>query len=365
MSNRVVRAERYHDTRALANRLAHDRAAEAAATMVGSEHSHSEAEPDEPGDVDPQFQMMMNAFTAALAQVPAFQAPPVVQPAAVPPQAVPPPAGNVAPVIQYLPNNTIKLPLFTGTIPDPKDPTNSKKKIKCSPASVVSALARMDAFFEAYQHSYPTDTLKLIALLGCFPTFSAAAYWYEGDSGKEAFGSYTDFKVSFLAHFGASKADVLKYDHDFLHFKMHPSDSVSSYYTSYLQLLAEMKAVGKPVQSQWQITKFVDGLVPRLYIEVNRIFRRYPEFTLEDLMNEAEMEEKTFKPPTIPKPTGITPQLKGFQGKGKYNNKPKQRFACFWCKTNEHTHTSCPKIAAKRADGTWEDRPRDGAGPSK
>jgi hypothetical protein len=49
------------------------------------------------------------------------------------------------PIIQHLPNNTIKLPTFKGVCEDPRD----KRPVKSLPATASSCLHRMDAFFIA------------------------------------------------------------------------------------------------------------------------------------------------------------------------------------------------------------------------
>jgi hypothetical protein len=128
-----------------------------------------------------------------------------------------------------------------------------------------------------------------------------------------------------------------------------------------------MAAIGKPVQPEnWQITKFIDGMRDDLKREVSRIYRRSPKLSLEDVMSEAEMEEPSLKS----KPTSITPQVQGLQtnppqrhGQSKRNNNQKAP-VCFFCKSRGHVMKDCPKVAKKRAAGQWEDRSRNGAGPS-
>jgi len=111
-----------------------------------------------------------------------------------------------------------------------------------------------------------------------------------------------------------------------------------------------MEAVGKPVESHWQCTKFVDGLKLAVKKEVNRTFTRKSSLTLEELYIEAEMEETALKP-TFSQTS--QPKLKGFQQRSKGT-------FCYFCESRAHTAATCPKIAAKKAAGTWEERPPRG-----
>jgi hypothetical protein len=125
--------------------------------------------PSEQGD-DPaspaEARAAAAAFAAALAPMTA-----ALQNVSVAPPT--PTASNVsaapvvaAPVI-HLPANTMKLPSFKGTMPDPRS-SDRKAEISASLAIVASILQRMDAFFDPYAQSFPTERLKLNALIsGC------------------------------------------------------------------------------------------------------------------------------------------------------------------------------------------------------
>jgi hypothetical protein len=292
--------------------------------------------------------MLVTAFAAALAQVPALQQP--QQPA----QA----SASVTPAVApQLPTNVIKLPTFYGTVSDPSD---SKQKSRSSPASVVSMLSRMDAYFETYASSYPTEDLKLNALLACFPPNSAAQFWYESDVGKSSFRTYDDFKVSFAARFGATAADKAKYQADFFHIRQLKNEPVHAFNTRFFQLVAEMKAIGQPVDSSTQVARYIDGLSPVLRPNIHRIQRTTQGLTLDAIMSEAEMEEKLNPLPKLPH---VPPAMRGMQTKP---NKPapKGRKKCFYCSSEDHIMKNCPKVAKKKANGTWHDRPQSGAGPS-
>ena len=130
-------------------------------------------------------------------------------------------------------------------------------------------------------------------------------------------------------------------------------ESVGAYYVRYLRLLSEM-AANKPVDSATQIAKFVDGLQPGLRAEISRIHRRAPTMTLDDISSEAEKEERANPPKTTPV------QVNGIETN---NHKPvKRSFFCRGDKGKTHTAENCPEIAKRKANGTWQDRPRKQAG---
>ena len=91
-----------------------------------------------------------------------------------------------------------------------------------------------------------------------------------------------------------------------------------------------------------QVNKFVRGLSPSIRDEVERAHVRNPEMTVEDLFQEAKLEETFAK--RKPKPY-TKPQLRGVNTTTK----------CFFCK-GPHNARDCPKIAAKKAVGSWEER---------
>lgn len=302
------------------------------------EHAGSGSAP--PGDIS---QAMATAFAAALAPLAtAVQNLSVVPPPAQAPSvtASGPSAGTV-PDIQNLPANTIKLPVFEGTMPDPRS-NDKNKEVSASPALVSSTLQRIDAFFASYQHSFPTDQLKLSALISCFPPGSPASAWYESDDGMLSFGTFADFRVAFQSHFGPTEVDKQRYDEQLKSFAQASDESVVAYYTRFKQLCAELKAVGKPVQLHWQKTTFVLGLKEKLKREVSRIFNRDSSLSLEQLYSEAEMEESLQKPP-------VRPAVRGIRGKT-----PRK---CFWCKSPDHLGKDCPKVNEMKRNGTWKDKP--------
>jgi hypothetical protein len=124
------------------------------------------------------------------------------------------------------------------------------------------------------------------------------------------FQYYDEFKVAFSNRFGPNAADKGKCQQKILHVRQGKKESVGSYYTRYLQLLDEMKAIGKAVDAEQQIVRFIDGLSPSLSVEVVSIHRRTIVMTLDAAMSEAEMEEKA-----NPSPKPVPRALNGMQTK--------------------------------------------------
>jgi hypothetical protein len=178
ISDRADRRQRYNQSRERA--------------MADPPHQ-GQGGPQQPGAIDPHLQLLIQAFSQAFSPIPAPQQP------YVPPGAAPAPAVTTTQIVQQLPSNVIKLPIVYGTVVDASDP---KSRIRCSPASVISCISRMDAFFDTYAQSYPTEDNKLNAIISCFPPNSAAQSWYESDQGKRSFATYAQLKLAFAQRFG-------------------------------------------------------------------------------------------------------------------------------------------------------------------
>jgi hypothetical protein len=233
-------------------------------------------------------------------------------------------------------NNAIKLPVFRGESTDDKDPLPQ-------PADVVAFTKHVDAVFHAYQNTYATEELKLDVLLSCFPPGSPAAKWYDSADGRSSFATYADFSVAFWRVYGPTEADKQRYEEKFQNFRQLETSTVRAYYSRFLHMLSNMEACGVPVQLHQARSKFVNGLRPVLKREVYRQRGRQPNMSLEELLHEAENEERLHKPSTVPSVRAINGQEH-----------------CFFCKDPNHASKDCPKIARKKANSTWEERPQKG-----
>jgi hypothetical protein len=246
---------------------------------------------------------------------------------------------NPSPPIVTLPARTVPLPIFTG------EPGKGEKRIPIS--ATKHFLDRVDAHFQAYAHQYPTDSLKLNALYGCFPQNSVAAIWFGLQ--RLTFATYNDFATSFDAEYGPTDTEVIAVEQTFLSFRHREGHSVRVYYNNYVKLLAELSALHRVYSSHLIRGNWVNGLRQPVQKEVLRVYRRDPSLTLTQLLHEAEVEE------TQQKSVRARPGLNSFQHKQTLQHSPKSRWTCFFCRSNSHTHQTCPKIAARKAAGTWRD----------
>jgi hypothetical protein len=159
----------------------------------------------------------------------------------------------------------------------------------------------------------------------------------------ESFASFDEFALAFAAQFGPTEADKQRYDSQLLRFRQADDETVVQYYTRFKNLCAELKAGGKPVQLHCQITTFINGLRDRIKREVSRIYTRDTSISLELLYTEAETEE------SLQQPAFKKPAFKKLQVNG--------RKKCIFRGDTIHDGTTCPKIAKKKANGTWKKIP--------
>lgn len=83
---------------------------------------------------------------------------------------------------------------------------------------------------------------------------------------------------------------------------------------------------------------------------MSETFGRDSSLSLEQGDAEAEMEESLLKPTFLPFVRGST----GYSGR-----------ICLYYSSKEHLAKDCPKIAARKRNGTWEDGPPKKGGAAK
>lgn len=188
--------------------------------------------------------------------------------------------------------------------------------------------------------------------LSAFPPGSAAAVWFE--QLLPNLHSYEQFVTEFRDRFVSSGVDLLTLQEKWQNAKQRGSDSVSSYYTFLLRLQAQINALGGDVTSDQLFLRMLYGLQPALLerIKPHVMLWAPAQQTPNNLKSLAE----TFSTKPRAAPPAPAAALNATVGPKKFSGK-KQKF-CFFCKSREHSHESCPRIAAKKAAGTWEDRPR-------
>lgn len=188
--------------------------------------------------------------------------------------------------------------------------------------------------------------------LSAFPHGSAAAVWFE--QVLPNLHSYEEFVIEFRDRFVSTGVDLLTLQEKWQNAKQRGTDSVSSYYTFLLRLQSQINALGGNVDSNQLFLRMLYGLQPTLLdrIKPHVMIWAPAQQTPNNLKALAEtFSTKPRAPPTQgPSLNNTTVGSKKPPGK-------KQKF-CFFCKSREHSHDSCPKIAAKKAAGTWEDRSR-------
>ena len=247
-------------------------------------------------------------------------------------------AANAPPTVVTLPARIVLLPTFTG------EPFKGEKRLPIS--ATKHFLDRVHAHFEAYAHQYPSDALRLNALYGCFPQNSVAAIWFGLQ--RPAFGTFDDFEHDFEVEYGPTDTEVIGVEQTFLSFTQREGHSVRQYYTNYQKLLAELSALERVYSAHLVRGNWVNGLRQPVQREVLRVYRRDPTLSLAQLLHESEIEVQQFRN----RPRGSRFNRFDHKSKPKSNNK---RWACFYCKTNDHTHQNCQQIAAKKAAGTWRE----------
>jgi hypothetical protein len=140
-----------------------------------------------------------------------------------------------------------------------------------------------------------------------------------------------------------------------LSFRQRSSDSVTEYYAAFCDLISDIHALaeflhpGDPcycIDESLQVSKIVQGLCHPVRAEVDRLFVRNPDWTLDDLFREAKLEEMHAQ--RKPKPRNQVPALNALNTGAK---------RCFFCKGAREAN-DCPKIAAKKAAGLWVDKPK-------
>jgi len=233
-------------------------------------------------------------------------------------------------------NLGIKLPLFKG------DPDRTGR---FPPIAVQDFIDRVDGFFSSSAGQYATEKHKLQALVNAFPFGSPAATWWA--SVKNTVSTLDEFFELFKKQHGFDPRNSHYVTEKFNAFRQREGDNVVTYYTNFTTLVIEMHLVLTPdlvPTLAVQRSRFLSGLKPAVKILVMRTMMRHPDMTLNDIYFEALMEERQLPKP---KPTAKINMLG--------NKKPKWR--CAFCRTNSHAWDDCERIAQKKRDGTWEERP--------
>lgn len=179
--------------------------------------------------------------------------------------------------------------------------------------------------------------------LSAFPAGSAAAVWFEHK--LNSINSYDQFVDEFNNRFVSSGADLLTLQEKWQNARQRGVDTVSAFYTFLLKLQSQINSLGGNIDERQLFTRFMYGLQPALLEKLRPHVMIWPaaQRTPNNLKSLAETFAIKSKP---------APAINAFAAR-----KNKSKF-CYFCKSREHTGDTCPKIAARKAAGTWEDRTR-------
>jgi Retrotransposon gag protein len=236
------------------------------------------------------------------------------------------------------PNDAIKLPMFWGEIHGPK---------KYAPSDVAQFVVRLQVYFSEYGCKFRSESAKLSALYACFPSGSAASAWFQFE--YDDLIDIEHFRERFTEYFQPTREERLSLHDSYLNCRQGDRESVRSYYVRLLKLRHDLKFFGHVISDENIALKFVNGLKPKIHDEVLRIFSGHSDQGLRQLLAEAESEERK-RAKHAP-----APALRAMPG-----NKGKR---CPFCKASDHASFSeCPKVAKRKAEGRWTERPKAPAG---
>lgn len=237
-------------------------------------------------------------------------------------------------------NLGLKLPVFKG------EPDHTGR---VSQYAVQDFLDRVQAYFASNAGQYADDSLKLLSLLNCFPYGTPSAVWWA--SIKSSCATLADFDLAFKKKYGFDKRDAHYVLEKFSNFRQRDNDNVVTYHTHFTSLVTEMTLLLEPEDVPSEATqraRFINGLRAEVKSLVMRTVTRHPDLTLYDVMQEAIMEERQL--PRRPRP--VRPAVNAMNASASTPTR------CGFCGATEHVWDTCPRIAAKKRNGTWQDRPR-------
>ena len=191
--------------------------------------------------------------------------------------------------------------------------------------------------------------------LNCFPAGSHAGIWYESALRTQAFEDYPSFQDAFLEHFGTAQSDLVSLQTQWNNARQRPNDTVTQYYIHFSKLMSQLISLGHNVSEEEALGRFQYGLGAHIRDKAIEFRLGRDDMTLHLLYNHAHVLEQSHQRRNNPQfnrkqPTGKvdTPTLNASQvPKGQY---------CFYCKKTNHSWEECPKIAAKKANGTWKEK---------
>ncbi len=226
----------------------------------------------------------------------------------------------------------------------------------------------MRRYFKANHLSYtrdPGDGLKIATVGNCFPLNSLARLWF--DNVEDDLTSYEDFEEALRENFQAGEENLVKLQQSWEQSRQG-RNTAREFHTNLLKLRMRIAAIDSnesPSEREF-LRKFCANLrePTRSVIAKKRITE--PHLSLPQLVKLAELEEHSH-----PSTSTALRQFKFRENVAK--NPPFQHTAkttgntstagskkkfCFYCNSTSHSAEECRRIAARRAEGTWTDRPK-------
>ena len=203
------------------------------------------------------------------------------------------------------------------------------------------------------------DRSKIKLLLASFPSDSPAGAWFIAEFNK--FTTFYAFKQAFLARFGVSRTERLLLRQQLERFQQRDSDSVSAYYTAFLNLVTQIKLSGHEYAEADLIAKFVGGLKKNVGAEViSEQLRANRDFSLAELAKIAENCEAAARiirrnashangSASGTNNAAVKPHVNAIQSKQ----------WCIYHKTSSHSTENCAKVKALIKAGVWKDGSRN------
>ena len=236
------------------------------------------------------------------------------------------------------PKNMLSLRTFEG------NPDDSKKTERF--------LEVLNNFFDFYD--FESDKHKIAAMYNCFPLDSPAAAWFSEAKKAGKFPDYKSFVSEFKIHFSLNSADRFTLFRSLRSFSQRNGDSVTVYWTRLTKIISQLSSMGCVISTEFKIICFVCGLVLPIYERVQAdLVKDYNNMKddFDTVYGLALTYERTFMknrpsrdaaPPAPPPPP--VPQLNTITA------------TCGFCKQTGHDWNNCPRVASRKAAGTWVER---------
>ena len=184
--------------------------------------------------------------------------------------------------------------------------------------------------------------------LSAFPPGSNASVWFEYV--YPSLTSYEDFVAAFKDRFVSSGVDVITLQERWQNARQRGTDTVCAFYTYLLKLQNQINSLGT-IDSAQLFSRLLYGLQPALLDKIR------PHVMIWDVSAKTPNNLKALAESFATKSKSNAPALNAIGHRNSSNAKYSKR--CWFCKSTDHIADACPKIAAKKAAGTWKDLPRN------